>query len=66
MRRETLSISRAAFPADHLYVSGSMYSLGRVLVERGKLDEAEPLMLDALELIRRQFPADSPRIEKRP
>ncbi len=46
--REALDIHRRVLGEDHPYVATDLHNLGRLLEARGKTQEAEPLLLDAL------------------
>jgi len=47
-------------PADHLLVAQSMQGAGTVLMNNGQLDEAKPLLAEALEINRRVHGEDHP------
>ena len=44
LQREALAIRLKAFDAEHPVVARSLNALGQVLVEKGALAEAEPLL----------------------
>ena len=46
--REALELRQANLPADHLDVAAASYRLGKLLLDLGKLDEAEPHLRRAL------------------
>ena len=54
--RESLHARRRVLGADHIKTAISMTNLGKVLVDQGKAQEAEPLFRGALEIFSKQFP----------
>ena len=59
-----MTIKGKALGADHPDVATSCGNLGNMLMQRGKLDEAEPLQRRALTIKEKALGADHPDVAK--
>jgi tetratricopeptide (TPR) repeat protein len=59
--RQALAIYRKRLAAGHQRLAVVLLPLGQLLIERGRREEAEPLLREALKVRRDAFGNDDPR-----
>ena len=59
--RQALAIYRKRLAAGHQRFAVVLVPLGRLLIERGRAEEAEPLLREALKVRQDAFGANDPR-----
>jgi tetratricopeptide (TPR) repeat protein len=62
MLREALHLFEESVGPDHQYVGSALTELGAVLTEKGLPEDAEPMLLRAVEIRRQDYPESHPLV----
>lgn len=60
--RDALQLYEASVGPDHQYVASTLTELGAVLTEKGLPQDAEPILLRAIEIRAQDYPATNPLV----